>query len=67
LDFVQLKYSLSTRESEERLLPAARDKGVAVLINQPYDLGRLFRAVKGKSLSLWTADFGAKKTGANSS
>ena len=63
LDFVQLKYSLSTREAEERLLPLARDKGVAVLINRPYDLGRLFRAVKGKSLPSWGSDFGAKSWG----
>ena len=63
LDFVQLKYSLSTREAADRLLPLAKDKGVAVLINRPYDLGRLFRAVKGKSLPPWAADFGAESWG----
>jgi aryl-alcohol dehydrogenase-like predicted oxidoreductase len=63
LDFVQLKYSLSTREAENRLLPLAKDKGVAVLINRPYDLGRLFRAAKGKSLPPWATDFGAESWG----
>ncbi len=63
LYFVQLKYSLSTREAEDRLLPLARDKGVAVLINRPYDLGRLFRAVKGKSMPPWATEFGAESWG----
>lgn len=50
IDFLQLPYSLGTRDAEQRLLPAARDKGVATLINRPFEEGSLFRAVRGKEL-----------------
>jgi len=63
LDFVQLKYSLSTREAEQRLLPLAADKGIAVLVNRPYDLGRLFRAVRGRKVPAWAGDFAAATWG----
>ena len=57
LDFVQLPYSIVTREAEQRLLPLARDKGIAVLVNRPYEKGALFRRVRGKSLPAWAAEF----------
>ncbi len=57
IDFVQLNYSLATREAEERLLPVAADRGVAVIINRPYESGSLFRAVRGRALPEWTAEF----------
>jgi aryl-alcohol dehydrogenase-like predicted oxidoreductase len=47
LDFVQLNYSLGSRQAEERLLPLAADRGMAVLVNVPYMGGRLFQAVQG--------------------
>lgn len=34
----------------------AKEKGVAVIINRPYDGGNLFRMVKGKTLPVWCAD-----------
>lgn len=43
IDFVQLPYSVITREAEERLLPAAADTDTAVLVNRPFEGGRLFR------------------------
>lgn len=63
LDFVQFKYSIATREAEQRLLPLAAERGIAVLINRPYDLGRLFRAVRGRSLPPWAAEFDAATWG----
>lgn len=56
LDFVQLNYSINDRHAEKELLPLARDKGVAVLINRPYGGGGLFGRVKGKPLPDWAAD-----------
>jgi len=56
LDFVQLPYSLAERTAEERLLPAAADHGVAVLVMRPFERGALFRAMKGRSLPPWAAD-----------
>jgi diketogulonate reductase-like aldo/keto reductase len=57
LDFVQFSYNILNRTAEQRLLPIAREKGIATLINRPYQRGSLFRKVKGKSLPAWTAEF----------
>ena len=57
LDFVQFSYNILNRTAEQRLLPIAREKGIATLINRPYQRGSLFRKVKGKPLPAWTAEF----------
>ncbi len=59
VDFVQLPYSIATREAEKRLLPAAADAGVAVLVMRPFEEGALFSAVRGKPLPPWAAEIGA--------
>jgi diketogulonate reductase-like aldo/keto reductase len=56
LDFVQLNYSAGTRNAEDRLLPLAADKGVAVLVNRPFEDGKLFDQVEGRPLPDWAAD-----------
>jgi len=56
-DFVQFSYNIENRTVEERLLPLAADRGIAVLINRPYQRGSLFRQVKGKPLPEWAAEF----------
>jgi len=56
LDFVQLSYNIEDRSVEQRLLPLARERGIATLINRPYQRGSLFRQVKGKPLPDWAAD-----------
>lgn len=60
IDFVQFNYSIRSRNAEKSLLKAARDKGVAVIINEPFEQGALFRAVKGKSLPAWAAEYDIK-------
>jgi len=57
LDFVQFSYNILNRTVEQRLLPIAREKSIATLINRPYQRGSLFRRVKGKPLPAWTAEF----------
>lgn len=57
LDFVQLDYSIGDRIPEERLLPLARERGIAVLTNRPFTTGNLFARVAGKTLPAWTAEF----------
>jgi len=57
LDFVQLNYSVGEREAEERLLPLARDRGMAVLVNRPFMRGTLFQQVRDKPLPQWAADY----------
>ena len=56
VDFVQLPYSVSDRSAERRLLPAAADAGVAVLVMQPFDSGALFDRVRGKPLPAVAAE-----------
>ena len=57
LDFVQLDYSIADRTPEQRLLPLARERGIAVLANRPFTTGNLFRLVAGRRLPEWAADF----------
>jgi len=57
LDFVQLNYSLGEREAERRILPLARERGIAVLVNRPFAEGGLFGRVRGQALPSWAADF----------
>jgi diketogulonate reductase-like aldo/keto reductase len=57
LDFVQFSYNILDRAAEKRLLPIARERGIAALINRPYQRGSLFRKVRGKSLPPWAAEF----------
>ena len=56
-DFVQVDYSLEDREAEKRILPVAAEVKAAVLTALPFGRGRLFRAVRGKSLPDWAAAF----------
>jgi diketogulonate reductase-like aldo/keto reductase len=56
-DFVQFNYSIDLREAERRLLPAAKDLGIAALINRPYGGGSLFSRVKGKEIPEWAKEF----------
>ncbi len=57
LDFIQVNFSIDTRNAAKRLLPTAQDHGVGVLINRPYEGGSLFRRVKGKSLPAWAKEW----------
>ena len=56
-DFIQINYSLGEREAEEYLLPLAKDLGVAVLINRPFQTGKLFRAVSGIEIPDWAKEY----------
>lgn len=47
IDFVQLPYSVALRDVEARLLGAAAEAGVAVIVNRPFEGGTLFRSVVG--------------------
>jgi len=56
-DFIQINYSMMEPESGERLLPLARDKGVAVVTNRPFLNGQYFPRVLDTELPGWAADF----------
>ena len=57
LDFIQIPYSIEEREAEKRILPLAEEKGIAVLVNRPFEGGDLFRRFKGKSVPEFAKDF----------
>jgi len=63
LDFVQFTYNIGNRTVEESLLPLAADRGIATLINRPYQRGALFRSVKGQALPEWAREFDCKSWG----
>ncbi len=56
LDFIQFAYAADSREAENRLLPAALDKGVSCLIALPLGRGRALSAVKGKEVPAWAKE-----------
>jgi aryl-alcohol dehydrogenase-like predicted oxidoreductase len=63
LDFIQLNYSLADRGAEQSILPLARDRGIAVLVNLPFARGALFKAVESQPLPDWAADMDATSWG----
>jgi len=60
LDFVQLNYSLDDRAAEQRLLPLAAERGIAVLVNLPFGQGRLFKSLRGSPLPAWLQEAGCE-------
>jgi diketogulonate reductase-like aldo/keto reductase len=56
VDFVQINYSVGEREAESRLLPLARERGVAVFANRPFAGGDLFRRLRSRPLPAWAAE-----------
>lgn len=57
LDFLQINYSIAEREAEKRVLPLARERGVATLINRPFTRGNLFSRLRTRPLPDWAAEF----------
>ena len=63
IDFIQINYNLGVRNAAERILPLAKDKGIAVLINRPYGGGSLFRKTRNQTLPTWASEFDATSWG----
>jgi diketogulonate reductase-like aldo/keto reductase len=58
LDFVQVNYSLLEPAAEQRLLPLARERGVAIIANRPFARGGWFRLTRGRDLPAWATELG---------
>ena len=56
IDFVQLTYNLVDREVEQRLLPLARERGIAVIVNRPFQQGALLDRLERRPLPPWAAE-----------
>ena len=57
LDFLQINYSIMEREAEQRVLPLAQERQVAVVVNRPFGGGDLFSRVRAKPLPEWAGEF----------
>jgi diketogulonate reductase-like aldo/keto reductase len=56
LDFIQVTYNALDRESDKRILPLARERGLAVIINRPFQSGPLIRRAKRHPLPAWAKE-----------
>ena len=63
LDFVQFSYNIGNRSVEDSLLPLAAERGMATMINRPYQRGALFQKVKGQALPEWSKEFDCQSWG----
>lgn len=63
LDFVQFSYNIDNLDAEQSLLPLAADRGIATMINRPYQRGSLFRKSKGRQLPDMAAEIDCKSWG----
>ncbi len=57
-DFVQINYALDDRAVERRLLPLAAERGIAVIVNQPFGGGGLLRKLLPRTLPEWAGEIG---------
>ena len=62
-DFVQLSYNIANRDAESPLLSIAQERGIAVIVNRPYQRGDLFRKVKDRPLPSWAQEFDCSSWG----
>ena len=56
IDFVQVSYNLLDRDVEQRILPLARERGIAVVANRPFRQGDLLQELQRHRLPAWAAD-----------
>ncbi len=58
MDFIQVDYAIDNRGAEERILPLAANRGMAVLTNLPFGRGRVFEALGDQEIPVWAGEFG---------
>lgn len=59
LDFIGIDYAVDNLSAEERLLPLAQDRGIAVMVYMPFGRTRLWDRVAGHEVPAWAGEFGA--------
>ena len=60
IDFVQFTYNILDDEAEQKLLPLAKEKKIAVIVNRPFQGGSLFDYTKNKQIPKWVKEYGIK-------
>lgn len=58
LDFIQVDYAIDNREAADRILPLAKDRNMAVLVNLPFGRGRVLQAFRDRELPQWARELG---------
>ncbi len=58
IDFIQIDYAIDNRLAEQRILPLAQDRGLAVIINLPFGRNRLFAKAKDRPLPDFAKEMG---------
>ncbi|BBP98621.1 aldo/keto reductase [Burkholderia sp. SFA1] len=58
IDFVQINYAANDRDAEARLLPLAAERGVAVIVNQPFGGGSLLASLRNRPLPAFAQTLG---------
>lgn len=58
LDFIQIDYALDNRAAADRILPLAKDRGIAVLTNLPFGRGRVLKPFGDKPVPPWAKELG---------
>jgi diketogulonate reductase-like aldo/keto reductase len=56
LDFLQINYAMNDTAVERRILPLAADRGVAVIVNQPFGGGGLLAKLRNRPLPSWAQE-----------
>jgi diketogulonate reductase-like aldo/keto reductase len=56
LDFVQINYAMNDTKAQQRILPLAADRGIAVIVNQPFGGGGLLSTLLQRPLPPWAGD-----------
>ena len=60
VDFIGIDYAVDNLDAEQTIFPLAQERGIAVLVYQPFGRTRLWDRVEGHEVPAWAADFGAK-------
>lgn len=58
IDFLQVDYAIDNRDAEQRILPLAQERGVAVLTALPFGRGRVFEALGQQPIPAWAQELG---------
>jgi diketogulonate reductase-like aldo/keto reductase len=58
IDFVLINYAANDRDAEARLLPLAAERGVAVIVNQPFGGGSLLASLRNRPLPAFAQELG---------
>ncbi len=57
LNFIGVDYAIDHRTMEERIFPLAQERGIGVLVYQPFGRSRLWQKVEGHTLPDWAAEY----------